>query len=356
MRARLQAGIHPAEAEDLRKYVGGIVKRVEELCSRHDTKPTELPLPSRRAYKFLKELEATKLPSSKRNGPPPGISGLRIPNVVKNAGLFSKGMWDGLTTLLKSADARGRLESEMLAFVSGIETICNQNQSTPSSLRAPSRRAYCWMKFLLKDDNLWLHLNALDRGKQALENSAPNRVGLHMANMYSIWRRRTQGKLVLLKLNEGFIYAEDGVWQALIKGSVSKGDNKVRHKVNEYIESEAFSGVLFEMEAFTRPAYESTVGRVFDLDKIFNRVNAAYFAGSLDKPQLCWNNVITSRKFGHYESARDTVMLSISLDDPAVSKQLVDYVMYHELLHKKHGVRLSIGANLSLVADGCPRP
>ena len=62
VRTRLQAGIHPAEAEDLRKYVLGIVNRVEELCSKHDTKPTALPAPSRRAYRFLKELENTKLP------------------------------------------------------------------------------------------------------------------------------------------------------------------------------------------------------------------------------------------------------------------------------------------------------
>ena len=39
-------------------------------------------------------------------------------------------------------------------------------------------------------------------------------------------------------------------------------------------------------------------------------------------------------------------MLSISLDDPRVPSSLVDFVMYHELLHKKHGAVLVNGRRL----------
>ena len=67
--------------------------------------------------------------------------------------------------------------------------------------------------------------------------------------------------------------------------------------------------------------------------------------------RLRWNRVPTARKFGHYESARDTVMLSVSLDDPAVLDQVVDYVMYHELLHKKHGVKLANGRRMAHTPD-----
>ena len=37
------------------------------------------------------------------------------------------------------------------------------------------------------------------------------------------------------------------------------------------------------------------------------------------------------------------MMLSVSLDDARVPEQLVDFVMYHELLHKKHGSLLVSG-------------
>ncbi|MDA1226329.1 MAG: hypothetical protein O3A33_00010 [Chloroflexi bacterium] len=350
VRARLQAGIPPAEAHELRRYAGAIVERVEELCAKFGTKPTELPAPSRKAYRYLKELESNRMPSSGKNSPSPSRSVLKISRVVKITGLFSKRMWDELAPLLKSAESRDHLKSEMQEFVTEIEKACSGRGATPSSLGAPSRRAYCWLKFLLDGDNLMLHLSALDRGRSALAQRTPESDGveLHMANMNSTWRRRNRGKLVSLKSNEGFLYADEIVWQALIGSSVSRGgDGKARGVVNEYIESEEFSGVLFEMESHARLADESTAGRVHSLDKSFDRVNTVYFSGSIRKPQLCWNNVITSRKFGHYESARDTVMLSISLDDTAVPEELVDYVMYHELLHKKHGVRVTNGRRMA---------
>ena len=274
---------------------------------------------------------------------------MRIPNVVKNAGVFSQTMWLELKSLLESTDARGSLHSDMLEFVSHVKAVCGLRDDVPSSLGAPSRRAYCWVKFLVADDNLRLHLNALDRGRRALENmsSAPDEVELHMADMNPIWRRRTRRRLVLLTMNEGFIHGDETVWRALLRNSVSKGGARERGTVNEYIDSEEFSGVLFEMEAYARPTNGLAAGLVHDLDSCFDRVNAAYFTGRLDRPQLCWNNVITSRKFGHYEFARDIVMLSISLDDAAVTSRLVDYVMYHELLHKTHGVKLTNGRRMA---------
>jgi len=52
---------------------------------------------------------------------------------------------------------------------------------------------------------------------------------------------------------------------------------------------------------------------------------------------LVWNRTLTARKFGHYQPGRDAVMISVTLDAPDVPDYVVDFVMYHELLHKKHG-------------------
>jgi predicted metal-dependent hydrolase len=51
-----------------------------------------------------------------------------------------------------------------------------------------------------------------------------------------------------------------------------------------------------------------------------------------------WNKTLTHRKFGHYQTNTDTVMLSISLDQPSTPAYVVEFVMYHELLHKQLGV------------------
>jgi hypothetical protein len=63
------------------------------------------------------------------------------------------------------------------------------------------------------------------------------------------------------------------------------------------------------------------------------------FAGCLERPALHWAPTVSRRRLGHYIRARDLVCLNPLLDDPRVPEFLVEFVLYHELLHKKHGTR-----------------
>jgi predicted metal-dependent hydrolase len=63
----------------------------------------------------------------------------------------------------------------------------------------------------------------------------------------------------------------------------------------------------------------------------FHRVNNRYFDGAIDPPNLVYGTDST-RKLGSYQYGSDTISLSNILRDRA---ELIDYVMYHELLHKK---------------------
>ena len=67
------------------------------------------------------------------------------------------------------------------------------------------------------------------------------------------------------------------------------------------------------------------------LEESFNRVNEKYFNGLLETTNLIWNNSI--RKLGSYEFGSDTITISQSLKE---HQDALDYVMYHEMLHKKH--------------------
>ena len=68
------------------------------------------------------------------------------------------------------------------------------------------------------------------------------------------------------------------------------------------------------------------------LEASFDNVNDSYFNGMLDKPNLQWGSDTTS-KLGCYEYGSDTITIStIFMDAP---RELLDYVMYHEMLHKK---------------------
>ena len=68
------------------------------------------------------------------------------------------------------------------------------------------------------------------------------------------------------------------------------------------------------------------------LEASFDRVNEAYFSGMLDNPNLQWGNASTS-KLGSYEYGNDTITISTIFKNER--QELLDYVMYHEMLHKK---------------------
>jgi len=67
------------------------------------------------------------------------------------------------------------------------------------------------------------------------------------------------------------------------------------------------------------------------LGESFNKVNEKYFFGLIEKPNLTWHNSI--RRLGSYEYGSDTISISKIL---TADEDLLDYVMYHEMLHKKH--------------------
>ncbi|MCX6707029.1 MAG: hypothetical protein NT001_02705 [Candidatus Woesearchaeota archaeon] len=81
------------------------------------------------------------------------------------------------------------------------------------------------------------------------------------------------------------------------------------------------------------------------LSDSFNRVNEKYFYGLVEKPNLVWGSK-SRRSLGSYDYKRDTLKMSrvfvdISKKDPV----LLDFVMYHEILHKQHKYKHNMGNN-----------
>ena len=75
------------------------------------------------------------------------------------------------------------------------------------------------------------------------------------------------------------------------------------------------------------------------LEESYKRVNEKYFSGFLDKPNLRWGGESFS-KLGSYEYGSNTVVISKVFEG---EEELLDYIMYHELLHKKHKFRSKNG-------------
>jgi len=68
-----------------------------------------------------------------------------------------------------------------------------------------------------------------------------------------------------------------------------------------------------------------------ELARSFIRVNDAYFDGMIEMPNLVFGRS-SKTKLGSYEYGSDTITISTVLRG---SPELLDYVMYHEMLHKK---------------------
>lgn len=77
-------------------------------------------------------------------------------------------------------------------------------------------------------------------------------------------------------------------------------------------------------------------GEIYDLEEIFARLNRVYFQNSLPRPVLTWSARKTFQRLGHHDATHQTLVISRSLDDRKIPAFVVEYVVYHEMLHIKH--------------------
>jgi len=68
------------------------------------------------------------------------------------------------------------------------------------------------------------------------------------------------------------------------------------------------------------------------LEESFNRINKTFFYSQIERPNLEWGGY-TKRVLGNYNYHTDTIRISKYFIDAPL--ELLDFIMYHELLHKK---------------------
>jgi predicted metal-dependent hydrolase len=90
-----------------------------------------------------------------------------------------------------------------------------------------------------------------------------------------------------------------------------------------------------------RPGAAGPRGRHFDLEKLFQDLNARYFDSKLARPHIGWSNRSWRRQFGCYDPGPNHILLNRRMDRPGVPQFAVEYVLFHEMLHVKHPTRKS---------------
>lgn len=112
-------------------------------------------------------------------------------------------------------------------------------------------------------------------------------------------------------------------------------------RYRKYVSSRAVSArahLVRQMRG--RKHMASAQGRVYDLEAIFDQLNARYFHGLLGRPRMTWSREHARNSLGHYDPAHDTIVVSRIFDRSSVPRYAVEYIVYHEMLHLKHPVRL----------------
>ena len=81
-------------------------------------------------------------------------------------------------------------------------------------------------------------------------------------------------------------------------------------------------------------------GLFYDLDAIFETLNTRFFHGLMARPRMSWSQTRTRRILGHYDPAHNAIIISRIFDHFAVPAFVVEYIVYHEMLHLKHPVKV----------------
>jgi len=81
-------------------------------------------------------------------------------------------------------------------------------------------------------------------------------------------------------------------------------------------------------------------GRFYHLEEVFDSLNSRFFGGLLGRHELNLSEGMAKRFLGHYDAADNTILVSRVFDRPSSPRYAVEYLLYHEMLHLKHPVRM----------------
>jgi predicted metal-dependent hydrolase len=89
-----------------------------------------------------------------------------------------------------------------------------------------------------------------------------------------------------------------------------------------------------------RKRIRSAQGHVYHLEEVFEDLNRRFFYGLLARPLMTWSGERSRNRLGHYDPAHNAIVVSSVFDHPRVPRYAVEYIVYHEMLHLKHPVKL----------------
>jgi len=118
-------------------------------------------------------------------------------------------------------------------------------------------------------------------------------------------------------------------------------DRTLSTRYRRYIFSHDVSAkARFVRQVRGRKHIHTARGRQYHLEEIFEDLNRRFFHGLMGRPRLTWSRHQARNRLGHYDPAHNAIVISRLFDDPRVPRYAIEYILFHEMLHLKHPVRL----------------
>ncbi|WP_455393154.1 SprT-like domain-containing protein [[Eubacterium] cellulosolvens] len=153
--------------------------------------------------------------------------------------------------------------------------------------------------------------------------------------------RKRKGRL-FIRMSDILTDAPDEILAAAANCIISqflktKCDEGIRKMYKDYIySSEIRARVRETRRARVKKTLVGAQGKYYDLEVGFQKLNKKYFKGNLSKPNLTWSVRTSRTHLGHFDSDLDTLVLSRTLDKKDTPKYVIEFVLYHELLHREY--------------------
>ncbi len=160
--------------------------------------------------------------------------------------------------------------------------------------------------------------------------------------------RLREGRLIV-RLSDLLEHAPEPIHQAIAHILLAKLYRKgiapvLADRYRRYTRSDAVSKQAERIrQTRGRKVLGGAVGQTYDLDEVFEAVNSRFFHGLLGRPTLTWSAHVAKRMLGHYDAAHNTIVVSRVFDRPGTPRYAIEYLLYHEMLHLKHPVRVRAG-------------
>lgn len=345
LRRDLGHAMPPRKRDEWRALVTAMLAKIDEELALARSSVKDLPAPSQRAYHFLSTLDWGKVATDE------GAAGLAPASAqVRFNGLGA--FVDRAAGQLAKADTPEKLvqiHASLAKASRRVEFSIAQAGAHPEHMSPATRGNRGWLAFFAELENAKWYAESL----KAAGLLVPVVLGQGYRGPVVIQFRPTPylykiqyGRLETTVILPTPMIAFDAAGFQLVADLIGRRSRQAKQRLHEAMLTEPYQTVQAELDALGGIPEQSR-GVYHDLGKAFERVKTRYFRGKMDRPKLVWSQLLTGRKFGHYDSIRDTVMVSSTLDQASVPEFVVDFLVYHELLHKQLGVRVIGGRRYS---------